>query len=899
MFAMQRVPAPALPLPLTPILGRAAELEETERLLRSNRLLTITGAGGSGKTRLALELAHRSCGEACESVWIDLAVITDPELIGEHILASLGRQDQHADDVLQAVIEAIGGRRMLLVLDNCEHLVARVAVFTEQILRYCPEAAILATSREALGVAGEQTWLVPPLSAAAAAELFFDRARAVNSAFAPDAATAEVVGQICARLDGIPLAIELAAARVRALSVSEIAARLDDAFHLLSSGSRNLPRHRTIHETIDWSYRLLSGDEQRLLQRLSVFIGSFSLDAVERVCGDPSLDVLTTLTSLIDKSLVIAERGAPAGYRLLDTVRQFATARWTDAGERTRTAKKHAAYSVSLFEALAPRLYGGAGDPDAMAVVDGEIGNIRALLDRGIERDVQARLLYALAWYGFARGHFSEARKRLDAIDVDDDAASESGALLQLSGAITAAGEGDWDRVRELAARAIDPFRTAELHQPLATARSLLGAALAFGNEDRASIERLFAEAARNAEIAADDRIRSFVFYWRGIALRDAEDFKRSADAASNAGAAALQARALTGLAELELAAGDPEAADRTLLAAIELFSTAQDAWGATTAIEAVAWRLCSPHADETGARLLAGASAARLRLGSRAPRFPATESELETTICNAMRDDRLRTMVASGAVMSDEALLQLAREELTRRLARREPPLRVRALGHIEIERDGVKVDESPRARELLLYLLCHPTGRTKEQIGAALWPDAEPAKIRNNFHVTLHRLRRTLGGSEWILIDGDTYVLDRSRGLEADFETFEREVTAALRTMQQARLAHAVDLYRGDFAEDASSEWQRPFRERLRELYAKSLAALAKAQTSAGDHTGAAATWERAVTLDELEENVAANLIDSLRRAGDAAGAKRAWRRLANALDRELGVEPSIPMP
>src|SRR5688500_11989627 len=363
-----------LPVPVTPLLGRERELDETTRLLENTRLLTITGAGGSGKTRLALELAHRVRERFDDVVWVDLAPLSDPDLIGQQIIDAMGVRELAAEAVLRVVIDAVRDKSMLFVLDNCEHLVHASAVVAEEILRSCPNTSIVTTTREALGVRGEQTWLVPPLSIEDAVQLFGERARSVLPSFVPDDA---VVAHICERLDGIPLAIELAAARVKVLSVSEIASRLDDAFRLLSSGSRTLPRHRTIRETIDWSYRLLSSDEQVLLRRLAVFGASFSLDAAEAVCGD--LDVLTHLSALVDKSLVLAEQSR---YRLLDTVRQFAAEKLDAAGEREVIAERHAQYFLKLAEALEPHVFAGAVDPSALEILDAEIGNIRAVFDR-------------------------------------------------------------------------------------------------------------------------------------------------------------------------------------------------------------------------------------------------------------------------------------------------------------------------------------------------------------------------------------------------------------------------------------------------------------------------------------------------------------------------------------
>src|SRR5688572_7663136 len=375
---------PSVPVPLTTLLGRERELAETERLLGKTRLLTLTGAGGSGKTRLALELARRAVDRFDEVVWVDLACIADPELIPEQLLESLGLREVADVRDVDVIIEALRPRHALLVLDNCEHLVDACASLAESILRRCEGVSMLATTREALGIPGEQTWLVPPLAEPDAMQLFAERARAVSPSFALTDENTPAVSRICLRLDGIPLAIELAAARVKVLSVEQIAARLIDAFRLLSSGSRTLPRHRTIRETIDWSFRLLSEDEQILLRRLAVFSGSFSLTAAEAVCEDERTDVLASLAALVDKSLVMV---VDERYRLLETVRQFAAEKLEQAGETARFRECHARYFSSLVESAEPRLFAGAVDPPTMAMIDREIGNIRAEIGRASCRE--------------------------------------------------------------------------------------------------------------------------------------------------------------------------------------------------------------------------------------------------------------------------------------------------------------------------------------------------------------------------------------------------------------------------------------------------------------------------------------------------------------------------------
>ncbi|HYR29375.1 MAG TPA: NB-ARC domain-containing protein, partial [Thermoanaerobaculia bacterium] len=451
----------SVPVPLTSLLGRERELAETERLLAGTRLLTLTGAGGSGKTRLALELARRATQRFDDAVWIDLAPIDDADLIPEQLLGALGlREVPDAEDV-EVIVAALEPRHALLVFDNCEHVVDASAALAETILRRCPAVSILATTREALGITGEQTWLVPPLAEQDAMQLFAERARSVSPSFALTNENTPAVSNICQRLDGIPLAIELAAARVKVLPVEQIAARLADAFRLLSSGSRTLPRHRTIRETIDWSFRLLSEDEQILLRRLAVFSGSFSLAAAEAICDD--VDVLSGVAALVDKSLLMV---ADDGYRLLETVRQFAAEKLQQARETGTFRERHARYFSQLVESAEPRLFAGAVDLPTMAAIDREIGNIRAVFEWAEEEpsraELELRLIYALHWYWFARGHFHEARRRIDAAvarlkTANVDPLVKARAFIAHGDA--AEWQADWDAIRPSIDEAVEILR--------------------------------------------------------------------------------------------------------------------------------------------------------------------------------------------------------------------------------------------------------------------------------------------------------------------------------------------------------------------------------------------------------------------------------------------------------
>src|SRR5688572_8307115 len=480
----------SVPVPLTTLLGRERELTETERLLEKMRLVTLTGAGGSGKTRLALELARRAVDRFDEVVWVDLAPIADPDLIPEQLLEALGLREVPDVRDVEVIIESLKPRHALLVLDNCEHLVDACASMAQSILSRCPAVSMLAATREALGIPGEQTWLVPPLAEPDAMQLFAERARAVSPSFVLTDENTPAVSRICQRLDGIPLAIELAAARVKVLSVEQIAERLTDAFRLLSSGSRTMPRHRTIRETIDWSFRLLSEDEQVLLRRLAVFSGSFSLDAAEAICEDERTDVLAALAALVDKSLVMV---AEERYRLLETVRQFAAEKLEHSHETARFCERHALHFSTLVENAEPRLFAGAVDPPTMAVIDREIGNIRAVFDWAEEdpsrAELELRLLYALHWYWFARGHFHEARRRINAgleraTSANIDPHVRARAFIASGDA--AVWQADWNAIRPSIDEAVDTLRDSGHTRALAMALMLLATAKAFTGESDA-----------------------------------------------------------------------------------------------------------------------------------------------------------------------------------------------------------------------------------------------------------------------------------------------------------------------------------------------------------------------------------------------------------------------------
>jgi predicted ATPase/DNA-binding CsgD family transcriptional regulator len=369
-------PADNLPLALTSFVGREREMAEASRLLGTDRLLTLAGPGGSGKTRLALAVASEVVGRFGDGVWlVELAPLSDPDLVPQAFASVLGVRETPGTTLLDALVGNLEPKNVLLVLDNCEHLIEECASLAEALLRRCPDLRILATSREALGVAGEILFAVPPLSLPdphrppdveglpryEASRLFVERAGAVKPDFSLDEGNALAIAQICYRLDGMPLAIELAAARVRVLSAGQISTRLDDSFRLLTGGGRSvLPRQRTLRATMDWSYGLLSDAERAQFRRLSVFAGGFTLGAAEAVCAGEDLEpeeVLDLLASLVDKSLVlVAERDGEVRYRLLETARQYGREKLEESGEAEDVRRRHAEFYLALAEEAEPDL---------------------------------------------------------------------------------------------------------------------------------------------------------------------------------------------------------------------------------------------------------------------------------------------------------------------------------------------------------------------------------------------------------------------------------------------------------------------------------------------------------------------------------------------------------------
>ncbi|HTT59153.1 MAG TPA: adenylate/guanylate cyclase domain-containing protein [Acidimicrobiales bacterium] len=423
-----------LPAQSTVFVGRDREVQEVRRLVETTRLVTLTGAGGSGKTRLALHVAAELLDGSGDGVWlVELAPLSDPDAVASTISSVLGIATQAGRPALETLVDALVPQRILLVLDNCEHLIGDCAKVADVILRRCPEVHLITTSREPLGIGGETIYRVPSLSLPAtdeevvtavdsdAVKLFVERARGQGVDLVLDAHTGPLVVSICRRLDGMPLAIELAAARMRSLSLSSLYDRLDQRFRLLTGGSRSaLPRQQTLRATVDWSYSLLSAPERSVLQRLSVFAEGFDLEAAESVCGlgdIDAFDVTDLVGSLVDKSLVVAESvGDAIRYRMLETIRQFGAEQLVGGDESAAGAVRaaHCAYYLSVAEQAAPHLTGSEQGP-WLARLSGERANLRRAMEHTVADPNGTELILR---FGVALRRYWWVHSRSEAIDL-------------------------------------------------------------------------------------------------------------------------------------------------------------------------------------------------------------------------------------------------------------------------------------------------------------------------------------------------------------------------------------------------------------------------------------------------------------------------------------------------
>lgn len=579
---MKSAPSTNLPNPVTSFVGRRKELGACRELLGNSRLLMLTGAGGSGKTRLAIQIAHEAVGDNRYKNgvwWCDLAPITDPALVVQGVATVFSLREFPDTPLLELVTNFLREKETLLILDNCEHLIDACARLGETLLRACPNLHILATSREALNVTGEVVWRVPSLAMPDAAhlpplrqlleydaiQLFTLRAAAIAPNWKLAAAGNErAVVEICTSLDGIPLAIELAAARLKALSAEQIAARLDDRFSLLTGGSRTaLHRQQTLRATIDWSYDLLSETESAMLRRLSVFSGGWTLEAAEAVCfgdGIAIQDVIDLLTRLLDKSMcTVQDRDGLPRYRMLETIRQYARDKSVERGEAEVVRDRHLDYFLRFAERAESRL-GGPEQFEWLDRLDLEHDNLRSALDGSLGRgqvERGLRLTAALRRFWDMRGHWNEALDRTQSLLNQPEAASRTltRANALLVAADSANSLGGFQESRHYLEESIAIAREHGAAGQRTVALGLVSLSDRIFNDDRTTADAMIVEGLEIARGLGDEWLVGRLLYERGWLFVGWKDYPaaRGAFEASQSRFKSLGDEYWTGVASVQI----------------------------------------------------------------------------------------------------------------------------------------------------------------------------------------------------------------------------------------------------------------------------------------------------------------------------------------------------------
>jgi predicted ATPase/DNA-binding SARP family transcriptional activator len=630
-----------LPVPLTSFVGRARELAEVKRLCGRSRLVTLTGAGGIGKTRLAVKAATELLSDFRDGVWlVELAPLSDSGLVPQTVAAVVGVREQAETPTTDSLVRYLQGRQLLLVLDNCEHLIGATAKLVEGLLQHCPDLDVLATSREPLGIDGEATWRVPSLAIPehqpskpavatdfGAITLFVDRADTALGSFELTAERWPLVVQICQRLDGIPLAIELAVSKLRALSLEQIAGRLNDRFHFLTGGLRTaLPRQQTLQATIDWSYDLLPPEQQAIFRRISVFAGGFDLEAAEAICSGArreGSEVLAELLGLIDKSLLLADHAdGPARYHLLETVGEYAMTKLTAAGELSDAQRRHRDWFLSRAERAQTELRG----PNQIAWFERlatDHDNLRAAFEWSMDRDdaeSAMRLASALGFFWVFHGHVTEGREWLDrAIAKTSGVPPTVRATATAWAAHLAQVQYDFQRARTLAEESFEVFRQLGDHWGMGFCSLIIGDQHLGQDELPPAAQWLeesqvhFRLSGSMPDIAKSLEALGVVEWAKGEFENAARLLGQSRDLSRSIGNTWNAATAMVNLSGVALAQGDFELAGRLIDESLPLLHEVNDVYHASMALhhQAIVARC---QKDYPRALLLLEQSAAPLR---------------------------------------------------------------------------------------------------------------------------------------------------------------------------------------------------------------------------------------------------------------------------------------------
>jgi predicted ATPase/DNA-binding SARP family transcriptional activator len=1002
-----------LPVRLTPLVGRQRELQDVVDSLSGSRLLTLTGPGGIGKTRLALAAADAVDAYYPDGVcWVELAPLDDPGTVVQVVAHRLGVPDTPGQDAAAAIAEHVGDDSMLLVLDNCEHQVSVVADLAGQLLGSCPALTVLATSREVLGVDGERSWPVPPLSLPGAASpatmavlaesdaarFFEHRAQLVFPQFRLGDDNAAAVLEVCRRLDGLPLAIELAAARMRVLSVGQLAERLGDMFTVLAGGARTAPRrHQALRAALDWSHNLLDSDERAVFRRLAVFCGGFGLTAAEQITtGDGIVPqrMLELLTRLADKSLVGVElEPNGARYYLLSTVREYALEHLAGSGEEEAVRRAHLRWVIGLVEEITPRIEGGRADALGLEReldrLDAEMPNLRLALefarDSG-ELDAALQIAGPLGRFAYLRGHYQEIREWMDSAVV---AGTDTPAVLRATALL---GSG---RLALLQCDYLPAVRRLEaalrLYRELGDVRGEASALQVLGSVAReqgryARAMQLHAQGLSIAEAAGDKWVVASAHGYLGFARWLQAEFERATEecttalrmfrelgdaegmawsllslgtvarlqGASEQAATLLQeSRALAerigfregvawSLEQLGLLAadrGDPGAA-AMLRASLEIHHDLRDRWRMCSVLEDLAAIAFAQDRPEQAVRLLAAAEAMRRAIGTVVAPCDGSQHAATMTGARAALGDETFTaawqrglhgpvddVVADLAAPCDAASTAPAGHPVAgadpsprRTRPRHKPPadaakhdadvtaaaggvVRIRVLGAATVHRGDAAVTAADwgyaKPRELLFLLATSPP-MTRDQLGAALWPDLPLQQLGNALHTALREVRHALGDPGWIMYSGGHYRFNTAWEHDCDLETFEQALTAARGARPAAaalpHLQRAVAVYRGDFLTGmAAGEWAQVRRGELARSFEAALLATGRLLAAADRYQPAAAAFRRAIAQDPLNETAHRELMNSWAHLGETARAVRHYKELVELLQRQVGVPPA----
>ena len=726
-------------------------MKEVIGRLEEARLVTVVGPGGAGKTRLVLEVAAELTRAGESVVFVDLSVVSDPSAVLPAMAAATPVAGQ-PPSLFEAMAGRLGWATGVVVLDNCEHVRAACAEVAEALLGACGRLRVLATTRERLGAPGEVVWRIPPLTlpdapalpeafvGSDAVQLFCQRAAALQPGFLPTPDNIDAIVAICRRLDGNPLAIELAAARVVALPPAEIAARLDDRFALLEAGPTTAPaRQRTLRATLEWSHQLLSAPERAMLARLAVFTGSFPLDAAEEVCSGEGIEagkVVGLLTSLVEKSLVVSEANSGAArFRLLDTVRAYAGQRLDEAGGGAELAERHAGWCVGLVKRRPGHQAGGQAQGEWLALVEAERDNLRAALEWALDQhrgELALRLVKGQMRVWERRGCFGHARQCLERVLAEAGAAPEGlRAAVLHDAAVAALMTGDPHAARDHARSSLGLAATAGEPAAEARTRSLLGFVSTF-DDDPAAVGDLEQAAAAMGDSGDDVVVEALAAcgqarLFRGESRVARAHFEASVQAARQRGSEALAAVSLLGLGSAETLQGDYPTAEEHLRQSVGLAAAAADTHtevAARTALAELAqlrgahdeartgFEECARQARGMGvpymvARCLVGLGRANLEAGDPEEAKPLFEEASKLAQRAALAHLAVRSLVgrAQVALAMDAPAATYLDEALA--LARRRADKAGEALvleGHAELSRRQVDLNEAAiRARAAL----------------------------------------------------------------------------------------------------------------------------------------------------------------------------------------------------